>query len=352
MSNIAHAKFHVSQYEKGLTRSKDPFCVERLQYWKFLMLRGIQDIMRIHKANELVICCDSPSWRKKAFSYYKANRAKTRAKQGFDYKKFLEHIDMFMEEIRQTFNYTIVQVKYCEADDIIGILAKHINNHVIICSNDHDMKQLLKIPDVKLWSIQKKEFVVCDNPERYLIEHILLGDSGDGIPSVLNPDDTYIRDEMVYSKEFEGWFRKWAKFNPVATQDLEILENEHVDVIRLAIKNYEKEIKKPAKIKKRAIPCGAKKVEEILEYGVEKFIKKNKLISNYKRNKLLVQLDELMIPRKLWNAVIRQYDGIETKKFDMLKILQYINVNGWSTLENNLKSFKPKPFDQDLTDLF
>jgi Tfp pilus assembly PilM family ATPase len=40
----------------------------------------------------------------------------------------------------------------------------------------------------------KKQFLVCDDPQRFLMEHIIKGDSSDGIPNVLSDDDTFMID--------------------------------------------------------------------------------------------------------------------------------------------------------------
>jgi len=335
-----------------ITRDMNPFCNERLQYWKYLMVKKIKDIVKAHKPNEMVICCDSPSWRKRYFKYYKAKRAITRAKTGFDYVEFIAQLNKFIDEIQGYLPYKIMQVPHCEADDIIAILANHIRNDVLICSNDHDMKQLLSIPDVKLWSIQDSKFLTCDDPRQYLVEHILLGDSGDGIPSVINPDNIYVQEEMVFSKQFEGWFKKHVKKNAVESKDLIELELKYPDTLRELIKTYEFIMRKNARIKRRATACGAKKIAEILEYGIEKYLDKHGLRENYKRNKKLIQLDAVAIPPILWDYTIKSYDEIPDTKPDFLKVLQYIRKNNWDTIESDINSFMLKPIQQSITDLF
>ena len=351
-SNIAHANFYTASVDTRITRDMNPFCNERLQYWKYLMVKKLKYIMKIHKPHEMVICCDSPSWRKRYFKYYKANRTKTRARAGFDYVEFLAHLDKFIDEIDGYLPYKIMQIPHCEADDIIAILANHINNDVLICSNDHDMKQLLAIPDVKLWSIQDSKFMACDDPKQYLIEHILMGDSGDGVPSVVNPDNIYVQEDMVFSKQFETWFKKHIKKNAVESKDLIELELKYPDTLRELIRIYEFKVRKNARIKRRATQCGAKKVNEILEYGIKQYIDENGLKENFNRNKKLIQLDIVAIPPKLWDYTIKIYSEMEDTKPDFLKVLQYIRKNNWTTIESDINSFMLKPMQQSLTDIF
>ena len=55
--------------------------------------------------------------------------------------------------------------------------------------------------------IQKKK-IYEENPERYIKEHILIGDTSDGIPNFLSPDDTFvngIRQQPINKKKLEYW---------------------------------------------------------------------------------------------------------------------------------------------------
>ena len=40
----------------------------------------------------------------------------------------------------------------------------------------------------------QKKFVVVDNPKTFLFEHIVKGDSSDGVPNVLSEDDCFVTD--------------------------------------------------------------------------------------------------------------------------------------------------------------
>ena len=105
-------------------------------------------------------------------------------------------IDGIREEIRDVFPYRHMRVQGAEADDIIATLTKHYstNEQIIIVSSDKDFQQLQIYPNVRQWSPVTKGFVVCKNPTEFLVDHILSGDSGDGIPNILSDDDCFVAD--------------------------------------------------------------------------------------------------------------------------------------------------------------
>ena len=85
----------------------------------------------------------------------------------------------------------------CEADDVIAQLAletQEFGKHepVMIVSADGDFKQLQVHKNVRQFSPLLKKFVVEPNPRTYLAEHILKGDTGDGVPNVLSDDDVFV----------------------------------------------------------------------------------------------------------------------------------------------------------------
>jgi len=97
-------------------------------------------------------------------------------------------------EILDVLPYKNIKINNTEADDIIAVLAKHYHKSepILIVSNDNDFQQLQIYPEVEQYSTFKKQFVKCESPEQYLIDHIMEGDSGDGIPNILSDDDTFV----------------------------------------------------------------------------------------------------------------------------------------------------------------
>jgi len=170
---------------------------------------------------ELVVCCDAPdNWRRDAFKYYKAQRKTTRDKSDFDWTELFRLLHKIREEISENFPYKVVYIDKAEADDIIATIvmkreqkAKKLwqeNNNesvtgieelfveqepVLILSSDKDFVQLQKYPNVDQYSPLTKKFLNTDNPDNFLREHILRGDTSDGVPNFLSSDDTFVTDK-------------------------------------------------------------------------------------------------------------------------------------------------------------
>ena len=159
---------------------------------------------------ELVICCDSRrNWRKKYYVHYKAHRSKNRQESDFNWDSLFESLDQVKEELINFFPYHVLQVPYCEADDIIGVLSEYLTTDpILIVSGDKDFQQLQKYDNVTQWSPLKKEYMHQPHPEKYLKEHIMRGDKGDGVPNFLSEDDTFTnggRQVPITTKKITEW---------------------------------------------------------------------------------------------------------------------------------------------------
>ena len=150
---------------------------------------------------ELVLAIDAGNnWRRNYYPQYKANRKKSRKESDFDWNEAFRILDLVQTEIRQNFPYKVIKIDECEADDVIGTIVANTQEFgqyedVMIISSDHDFKQLQKFPNVKQFSPLLKKPVVEDNPRSNLVEKILTGDAGDGVPNVLSHDDVFVQGE-------------------------------------------------------------------------------------------------------------------------------------------------------------
>ena len=150
---------------------------------------------------ELVLAIDAGNnWRRNYYPQYKANRKKSRKQSDFDWNEAFRILDLVQTEIRQNFPYKVIKIDECEADDVIGTIVANTQEFgqyedVMIVSSDHDFKQLQKYPNVKQFSPLLKKPVVEDNPRHNLVEKILTGDAGDGVPNVLSHDDVFVNGE-------------------------------------------------------------------------------------------------------------------------------------------------------------
>jgi hypothetical protein len=166
---------------------------------------------------DIVIACDGgKSWRKGYFPQYKAHRKKAREDSGMDWNLFFQYLNQIREEIKENFPYKVIHLEHIEADDVIATLVKETqefgkNEPVMIISSDKDFIQLHKYKNVKQFSPIQKKVVSDPNPHLYLFEHIMRGDSGDGIPNILSGDNTFVdnsRQTPITKKKIEGWLAK------------------------------------------------------------------------------------------------------------------------------------------------
>ena len=159
---------------------------------------------------EMVICCDGKdNWRKKVFPEYKANRRKNREDDPTDWKTLFELLHEMRDDISKYFPYKVMHVDEAEADDIIAVIIRELSEEpTLILSSDKDFIQLQKFSNVKQWSPLQKKFVVGDHVES-LYDKTIRGDTGDGVPNILSPDDTLItegkRQTPVTKKKMELW---------------------------------------------------------------------------------------------------------------------------------------------------
>jgi len=174
---------------------------------------------------EIVIACDNRHyWRKDKFPYYKASRKKARQESGFDWKLIFDTLSEIRAELNAFFPYTVIDVDGAEADDVIAVLAHwsqtndltqdgafgdEVPQPFLILSGDHDFIQLQKFKNVQQYSPIHKKWVKPDNSiHSYLMEHIVKGDKGDGIPNILSPDDCFItesRQKKIMQKKLDEW---------------------------------------------------------------------------------------------------------------------------------------------------
>lgn len=147
---------------------------------------------------ELVICEDGgASWRREFFPLYKARRREDRKEDPQKWERFYGMINAVRAEVAEYFPYRCVHVLKCEADDVIAYLVKRYAGHekILILSGDKDFGQLQVFPGVKQYSPMLKKFVEVDNPQEFLLEHIVRGDTSDGVPNVLSDDDCFMAED-------------------------------------------------------------------------------------------------------------------------------------------------------------
>ena len=145
---------------------------------------------------EMVLCMDhTNNWRRAAFPQYKASRRKARKESDVDWQMVYGELNKVRDELIESGPYRCVRIDGCEADDVIGTICENHNNPspILIISPDRDFVQLQKYPNVKQYSnLQKKWVEPVVDAEYDLLEKVLKGDTGDGVPNVLSDDDVLI----------------------------------------------------------------------------------------------------------------------------------------------------------------
>jgi hypothetical protein len=168
---------------------------------------------------EMVIACDNRHyWRKKAFPFYKARRKVDRAASDLDWDAIFKALHEVRAELKEYFPYRVIEVEGAEADDIIGSLCHKFGNldmnfgeKIMIVSGDKDFLQLQCYQNVFQYNPTQKKKLVEKNPGDFLLEHIIRGDTGDGVPNMLSDDDTLVT---------EG-----KRQTPITAKKLETLKN-------------------------------------------------------------------------------------------------------------------------------
>jgi hypothetical protein len=149
------------------------------------------------KYGEIIICADGKNtWRREAFPYYKANRKKTRDSSELDWSKLFEIMALIRGELDEFFPYKVIHMDSCEADDIIGAIVHREGTELnlgsekyLVLSGDKDYIQLQTYANVDQYDPIRKRWIRSDQPDTYLKEHILKGDTGDGVPNILSADN-------------------------------------------------------------------------------------------------------------------------------------------------------------------
>jgi hypothetical protein len=245
---------------------------------------------------EVIIACDGPSyWRKTVFPHYKAHRKANRDKSDLDWKFIFETLSELRQDLIDYFPYKVLINEGAEADDIIAVLTEFTQEHllqqnglfpepqkVLIVSSDKDFIQLQRNKNVRQWSPMQRKFVEGTHKEvqEYTIQHIVKGDSGDGIPNILSKDDVFVSGD-------------------------------------------------------RQKPFSAKRLPEFFEKGIEA-CKNDEEKRNYQRNQQLVNFD--FIPEPLAKIIIYTYENTKPKG-DKNSVMEYLIKNQCRLLLDEIEDF-------------
>jgi hypothetical protein len=238
----------------------------------------------------IVLCCDNKNfWRKEIYPYYKASRKKSREDSGYDWNLIFNTITEVKNDLREHFPYKILEIAHAEADDIIGVLTRHFSprEKILIISSDKDFKQLQRYNGVTQYSPILKKFIETSEPYKYIREHTIRGDRGDGIPNFLSPDDVFVtgkRQKSISKNNIDEWLD--------------------------------------------------------LDRRPEDFCDAN-MLKNYRRNEQLVDLT--FIPEEIENKILQEHQKLPIG--NMKKVFDYFIKNKMILLMDELSEFKEASYE-------
>ena len=220
---------------------------------------------------EVVLTYDSKHyWRREYFPNYKASRRKGREKDSKDWDAIFGVLNKIKAEFKDNLPYKYLEVYGAEADDIIATLCKNFQDEkIMIVSGDKDFIQLQKYTNVSQYSPILKKMVNGHNPTTYIKEHILKGDTSDGVPNVLSPDNTFvdgIRQRPLGRKKIENWL-------DIDIDDLqeEVKRNYQRNDKLINLDNVPEELEKEIMVDFCEAPCGDR--SKLLNYFIQSRLK-------------------------------------------------------------------------------
>lgn len=238
-------------------------------------------------AGEMVIACDDKYyWRRGMFPAYKANRKKAREESELDWNQIFTILNNIRDELKAHSPYKVILVPGAEADDVIATLCAkrgklmQSTEPIHILSGDKDFVQLQIYANVQQFDPVRKKQIKTTDPYKYLREHILKGDRGDGIPNIMSRDNCIVDGE-------------------------------------------------------RQKPLSAKRIEYLAGFvDLSKVLPPDQL-KNFKRNEQLIDLH--MIPDDITNAILQEYDTQRPKDLEVFRT--YLQEHKLKTLEERIGEF-------------
>ena len=219
----------------------------------------------------LVCAADAADpWRRDIFPNYKHQRRKGRVESKIDWSGVFGIMSEIREELTKNMPYKILHVEKCEADDIIATLvAMREEDKYLIVSGDKDFIQLQKYSNVQQYSPILKKYVNGHDPDTYIKEHILKGDTSDGVPNVLSPDNTFvdsIRQRPLGRKKIENWLDMHIDDLPD-----EVKRNYQRNAKLINLDNVPEELEMEIMKTYKEAPCGDR--SKLLNYFIQSRLK-------------------------------------------------------------------------------
>jgi 5'-3' exonuclease len=170
------------QYEKGFEYAEmesDQF--KEYALWRHMVIQGLFELYNNIHPDEIILACDSKSWRKEYYPKYKANRTYAGMNQYFNESNKL------IDELKNSFPFKLLKIDGLEGDDIIALFCINKPNDInVVGSIDSDLHQLLLYPNVIYYNINDKKSLELSREaiKEKLLMKLLKGDPGDNVPNI------------------------------------------------------------------------------------------------------------------------------------------------------------------------
>ena len=182
-----------------------------IEKYEKLYLEGIIKLVgkRVYKNSDIIFCMDTPKeqvWRTEIKSDYKADRFDLTKKCNFT-PTFKYTYNIIIPNILKDPNIFKIRISKLEADDIIAVISKQLENHpdkkIYLISGDEDFYQLGR-PNLFFLNFKtKKPFQITPEDAKYALhKKVLLGDKSDCIKSIFpNKFSKQIKTTLISSIE-------------------------------------------------------------------------------------------------------------------------------------------------------
>lgn len=193
MNKLIILDFFVYLHKAGYSPSEMP-----VNYDILSMIIGNLKLIGVRNGIDTVIVAvdGRDSWRKKYEETYKEGREELRQKSGKDWKKIYHDGNDLLEQL-DIAGLSVFRYNHIEADDIMAIFAKYINDkEIILCTHDSDLEQLWTYPNVKILSPAKKtQYKYKIKPENYnpykVISKKIMKEASDGLTKEISGEEDY-----------------------------------------------------------------------------------------------------------------------------------------------------------------
>lgn len=196
-----------------------------MKKFKKLFIDNIKKLCKRFKTelSNVIFCLDCSHkdiWRCEKIKDYKGKRLESHKKKQFNSFDLFRNIKReYLPELQKKYSVNVIKCNNCEADDIIGYLTIFLSGKdvpkILILANDNDYLQVCNFKIRLINGIGKYISEYNNEPLKYLISKIIIGDVSDNI-KCCSLDMGYLTNNKC-----NGVFKKFNK-NSI----IEILNNE------------------------------------------------------------------------------------------------------------------------------